>query len=153
MADDVGVRPGLGLTPNAAEVIRGEARDRYPEECCGGLLGRSDEEGRRTVVRAVPVRNERSRERRRRYLLGPRQVLDLEDAAEREGLEVLGFFHSHPDHPAEPSEHDRRHAWPWYSYLIVAVDGGEPGAVRSWRLLDDRSSFEEEDVTLPEEAH
>lgn len=149
MRGEIGARSGLTVAPRAVAAIRDTARARYPEECCGGLLGRNDGDRGRTITRAIPVRNERRSDRERRYLLGPRQVLELEDVAEREGLEVVGFFHSHPDHPAVPSEHDRRHAWPWYSYLIVAVEDGEPRDLRSWRLLRDRSTFDEEDVNVP----
>ncbi|NIP60369.1 MAG: hypothetical protein GWM92_18485, partial [Gemmatimonadetes bacterium] len=116
-----------------------EARARYPHECAGALLGRVEEDGGRRLDRAVPVRNERASERERRYLVGPGQILALEEAAQATGLVILGFFHSHPDHPPRPSEFDREHAWPWYSYVIVPVRDGEPGEPRAWRLRDDRS--------------
>lgn len=146
-------RPELRLGEGARAAILEEARRRYPEECCGGLLGRVDDErGVRTVVRVEAVRNERRERRERRYLVGPREVMRLEDRAEEEGLELFGFFHSHPDHPARPSEHDRRAAWPWYSYVIVSVREGDPERIRSWRLTDDRGSFDEERVTATEGA-
>lgn len=144
--------PVLRLPNEARNVILDEGAARYPEECCGGLLGRIEGPDLRTVVRAVPVGNQQEERRERRYLVGPADVLRLEDEAEAEDLELLGFFHSHPDHPARPSEHDRQHAWPWYSYLIVSVQGGEPERLRSWRLADDRSAFEEEAVNSTETA-
>jgi proteasome lid subunit RPN8/RPN11 len=67
----------------------------------------------------------------------------VEDAAARGGLDVLGFYHSHPDHPAIPSAFDRDHAWPWYTYVIVPVEGGEAGAPRAWQLKQDRHHFDE----------
>lgn len=127
-----------------------EARDRYPHECCGALLGREEGAGARRLVRVVPVANERREERERRYLVGPRRILELQEEADGEGLEVLGFFHSHPDHPARPSAFDAEHAWPWYSYVIVPVRDGEPGRARSWRLRDDRSRFDEEEILFEE---
>lgn len=138
----------IRLPEEVLEVMRGEAARRYPEECCGALLGWEDPEGHRLVIRAVPATNERGEERERRYLLGAGLVRAFEREAERDGLEVLGFFHSHPDAPAVPSEFDREHAWPWYSYLIVPVKRGEPGDVRCWRLRADRSRFDEE-PTVP----
>lgn len=136
----------LELAEGARDVILAEGRLRYPEECCGGLLGRVEGPRERVIVRAVPVWNEQEDQRERRYLVGPREVMRLEDEADRDGLELLGFFHSHPDHPARPSETDRKLAWPWYSYIIVSVQRGEPRRLRSWRLVDDRSTFEEEVV-------
>ncbi|NIW35068.1 MAG: hypothetical protein GWN32_00315, partial [Gemmatimonadetes bacterium] len=123
--------------------ILSEARMSYPEECCGALLGRVDGGAGRRVVRAVGIFNRRRDQRRRRYLIGPDDVRTVEDAAARGGLDVLGFYHSHPDHPAIPSAFDRDHAWPWYTYLIVPVSGGEPGAPRAWRLKQDRQDFDE----------
>jgi proteasome lid subunit RPN8/RPN11 len=70
--------------------------------------------------------------------------------AEARGLEVIGYFHSHPDHPARPSEFDRDHAWPWYSYLILAVHDGRTVARRSWQLREDRSTFDEETIVPAE---
>jgi len=92
--------------------------------------------------------NERVDERERRFFISPQQVLMAERRARQDGLLLLGFYHSHPDHPAIPSEYDRQHALPWYSYVIVSVQGGEPGELRSWRLRDDRSAFDEEPLTF-----
>jgi len=147
----MGSPPPLRLSRPAISLVETECRERYPQEACGALVGRVEEGGRR-VIRAFPARNERRREREKRYRLGPEQVLEIEEVARREGLEIVGFFHSHPDHPARPSEYDRAHAWPWYSYLIVPVSGGEPGEARCWRLRDDRSSFDEEEILIEEEV-
>ena len=143
----------LELAESAHRAILEEGRLRYPEECCGGLLGTIEGPRKRVIVRAVPVWNEEEDLRERRYLVGPREVMRMEDEAEQEGLELLGFFHSHPDHPAQPSETDRRLAWPWYSYMILSVHQGEPRKLRSWRLVDDRSTFEEEVVNGMEGAN
>jgi proteasome lid subunit RPN8/RPN11 len=126
----------------------------YPEEGCGVLLGQEDDgsgpdgHGLRTVTRIRPVENARTQERERRYLIAPETFLQVEEEARKGGLEVLGFYHSHPDHPAEPSRTDRELAWPWYSYIIVPVRRGIPGTPRSWRLLDDRSRFRAQEIQV-----
>jgi proteasome lid subunit RPN8/RPN11 len=125
------------------DALQAAARSGYPEEVCGVLLGR-DADGARAIVRVTPVANERSDERQRRYLIPPDALLRIERESAQEGLDVVGFYHSHPDHSALPSDYDRTHAWPWYSYVIVPVDDGEPGAPRSWRLTEDRERFVEE---------
>ena len=82
--------------------------------------------------------------RHNRYLIPPEEILQGELEAEERGLDVIGYFHSHPDHPARPSEFDRDHAWPWYSYLIISVIDGKAGDSRAWQLREDRSGFAEE---------
>lgn len=129
-----------------ASIHAGLARA-YPEEGCGVLIGR-DRDGVHDVVRVEDFANQSAETRGRRYLISPEQFLAADRAAREEGLDVLGFFHSHPDHPAEPSAFDREHAWPWYSYLIVSVENGAVGAQRSFRLTEDRSRFEEERLEI-----
>lgn len=136
----------LRITADVRVDMEDEARARYPEECCGGLLGQEDSDGGRSVIYAIPGTNEQESSRERRYILGPDEVLRMLNEAEKRGLQLLGFFHSHPDHPAEPSETDREFAWPWYSYIIVSVTGGEPDRIRSWRLDSDRAAFTEETI-------
>ena len=119
----------------------------YPEEGCGVLLGR-ERDGWREVERVVGFDNVQQGERNHRYLIAPEQFLAAEKEARSGGLDVIGFFHSHPDHPSKPSSYDLEHAWPWYSYLIVSVEGGEVKDTRSWRLTDDRSHFESEPLQL-----
>jgi proteasome lid subunit RPN8/RPN11 len=116
----------------------------YPDEGAGFLIGRLEGSTRR-VLDVLPVDNEREGdERRRRYLIGPHEMLRAENEAARRGLDLLGVFHSHPDHPSQPSETDRQWALPWLSYLITRVENGAAQDSRSWRLNDDRSAFEEE---------
>jgi proteasome lid subunit RPN8/RPN11 len=133
----------LTLSAQAEQEIRAHARAEYPYECCGALIG-TEQNGQRMVHYVLRLANERVDERERRFFISPQQVLMAERRARQEGLLVLGFYHSHPDHPAIPSEYDRQHALPWYSYVIVSVHGGEPAELRSWRLRDDRSAFDEE---------
>ena len=115
----------------------------YPEEGCGVLVGR-DEGERRIVERVVVFENQREDSRGNRYLITPEQILKAEREARDEGLDVVGFFHSHPDHPALPSAFDLEHAWPYYTYLIVSVERGRVADARAWRLAPDRSRFEPE---------
>ena len=136
----------LAVDSDAVAAIRAHAREAYPQECCGALLGGDGREAAaaRRVVAALPSANERADSAANRFLISGAEVHRLEGEARRRGLEVVGFYHSHPDHPAEPSAFDREHAWPWYSYVILAVRGGRDAELRSWRLRDDRSRFDEE---------
>jgi proteasome lid subunit RPN8/RPN11 len=117
----------------------------YPEECCGFLLGRS-QDGETRVATVVPAANERQDSRHNRFVMSPETVLAAHKEARAAGLSVVGYYHSHPDHPAVPSEFDREHAWPGLSYLIVAIRGGQMETAKSWRLRDDRERFEEESL-------
>jgi proteasome lid subunit RPN8/RPN11 len=119
----------------------------YPEECCGALLG-SSAGGAARVERIRPIDNVREDERQRRFLVDPRDYLAAEREARGRGLELLGFYHSHPDHPAEPSRFDRLHAWPNLHYVILAVAAGEPRELTSWLLTEDRSAMRPERVVV-----
>jgi proteasome lid subunit RPN8/RPN11 len=131
------------------EILR-HGEDSYPEEGAGVLLGhvRGDD---RQVSLARPVENTFIKgERARRYLIDPEALFQAELEAEKHGLEVIGIFHSHPDHPAEPSEFDRNWALPWFSYLISSIHNGKIDASRSWRLNEDRGHFHEESLIISE---
>lgn len=129
----------LQLRAGVAAAIEAHGREAYPHECCGAMLGR---EG--IVGRAVPLPNTTEEGPRRRFLVRPVDYRAAEAAAADAGLDLLGFYHSHPDHPARPSQYDLDHAWPFFSYVIVSVMQGVPGPMTSWRLRDDRSAFDEE---------
>lgn len=138
----------LTLLPRHRLAVETHAAKSYPEECCGVLIGRPLGDGRGTLVeRVLPVDNERQDSRNNRYLIHPETVLAAEKEARRLELDVVGYYHSHPDHPARPSEFDREHAWPGLSYVIVSVVDGEAEDTRSWRLDDDRARFGEEELT------
>lgn len=137
----------MKLSEEAADRIRAHGAETYPHECCGGLLGR-DAEGEREVLRIFPLVNRREDSPRNRFSVTPDDVRAAETAAAEQGLELVGWYHSHPDHPARPSEYDREHAWPWYSYVIVSVEHGEPEQMTSWRLTDDRTRFESEAIEV-----
>ena len=134
----------LTLDAGVADAIRTHGRETYPHECCGALLGA---EGH--VIATVPLPNTTEEGPRRRFLVRPGDYQQAEQAAMAASHELLGFYHSHPDHPARPSQYDLDHAWPSFSYVIVSVMAGEPGDLRSWTLKEDRSAFDEESLTVP----
>ena len=122
----------------------------YPEEGAGLLLG-SDRDGQRRVTAILPLINAREQtSRHNRYLITAQEMLQGEQAAMRLGLDIVGVFHSHPDHPNQPSEYDREWALPWYSYVITSVAQGAAQGSRSWRLKEDRSQFFEETLAIIE---
>ena len=124
--------------------IHTHGKESYPEEGAGFLLGRADATSR-LVTEILTLTNSRENTaRHNRYLLTPQDMMRGEDEAERLGLDVIGVFHSHPDHPNLPSEFDREWAMPWFSYIITSVHSGAAVESRSWRLTDDRARFEEE---------
>lgn len=122
----------------------------YPDEGCGALLGTfPDGPGPRDVVDILPIPNAREAgEQYHRFRIAPLDYQRADDAAAARGLDVIGFYHSHPDHPAVPSDYDRDHAFPGLSYIVVATAGGEPGPTvprsTSWELADDRSQMVQE---------
>jgi len=149
-ADPAAAPPALELAAADMEAIGRHAERTYPEECCGFLLGQA-RDGATRVERVAPAANERQDSRHNRFVMSPETVLAAHKEARTAGLSVVGYYHSHPDHPAEPSEFDREHAWPGLSYLIVSVREGEVDRARSWRLRDDRERFDEERLaTVPE---
>jgi proteasome lid subunit RPN8/RPN11 len=121
----------------------------YPHECCGLLLGRFAVGGAKTITEIYPISNAREEQaKRNRFLILPEELLEGEQYAERKGLEVVGFYHSHPDHPAVPSGYDLEHAWPVYSYIVVSVAAGVTQQLRSWEMELDRSGFTEEEILV-----
>ena len=132
----------LALQGGVADAIRAHGAETYPNECCGALYGR---EGTVTATFALPNTTEEGP--RRRFLVRPQDYREAERRASELGADLLGFYHSHPDHPARPSQYDLDHAWPSFSYIIVAVRGGTPEDMTSWRLQEDRSAFDQEALT------
>jgi proteasome lid subunit RPN8/RPN11 len=151
------------LNAEQLESIRSHGEREYPNECCGMLLGRADGASKE-VSEVVPLRNLRHDSARaqellplespgresekNRFLIDPQEQVRVEKDARGRGLDVLGYYHSHPDHPARPSNYDREHAWPWYSYVIVSVEQGEAADTTSWVLSEDRACFDPEPLKL-----
>ena len=118
----------------------------YPFECCGLLLGRFGEDGK-SVKETYPISNAREESaKRNRFLITPEELMKGERYARSRDLEVVGFYHSHPDSPAVPSKYDLEHAWPTYSYIIVSTSEGQSGDLFSWEQESDRSRFNEEKI-------
>jgi proteasome lid subunit RPN8/RPN11 len=134
----------LSLPTELRRQIETEGSAAFPNECCGILIGRDSRE-RRVVDRLMPGQNVfEADERYHRFSIDPRLQLQAEREAEKEGKMVLGFYHSHPNHPARPSEYDREHGWPFYSYLIVSVMSGKPADMTSWVLNHRTQQFEKQ---------
>jgi proteasome lid subunit RPN8/RPN11 len=136
----------LIIPASVQSAIQAHGEAAYPNEGAGLLLGEAAN-GSKTVVDILPVGNEwEAGEQYHRYLITPQDVLRGESVAARRGLDVVGIFHSHPDHVAEPSTMDRDWALPWYSYIITTIQQGRAVQSRAWLLRDDRSAFDEEDI-------
>jgi proteasome lid subunit RPN8/RPN11 len=140
----------ITITPDQEIAIREHGEATYPEECCGFLFGVSEGDARE-LREVVAIGNERKENRQRRFLIGPEEYRRAEEYANEKGFELLGFYHSHPDHPAIPSEFDREHALPFTSYIIVSIRGGDSAVLRSWQLTEDRESYIEETVNIKQE--
>jgi len=137
------------LSPEHEKTIRAEGETAYPDECCGILIGEIDEAGVKRVRHTEAIQNAReSGEQYHRFLITPEDMFKAERAARKRKLEVVGFYHSHPDHPSLPSAYDTEHALPFYSYVIVSVQQGKSEDMTSWELTADRSRFEEEKIIL-----
>jgi proteasome lid subunit RPN8/RPN11 len=123
----------------------------YPYEGGGLLIGSMDEQGRKVVVEIKPFENQRAIEdQHNRILITDQMYRAGEEYADNKDLLLIGFFHSHPDHPAQPSDFDREHALPWWSYVIVSVQRGKSADVLSWELRGDRSGFDPEEIVTRE---
>lgn len=141
----------IRIAESVAEEIRRHGEEAYPAECCGVLAGRIGGDGLKEVVRLAPAVNRRTDDPHR-YLIAPDDLRGLEARLRSEGLEIVGYYHSHPDHPAAPSEFDADHAWPWYSYIIVRVDGGRGADLASWVLDDDQPRMHPEPLEVLSEV-
>jgi proteasome lid subunit RPN8/RPN11 len=135
------------------------ATECYPHECIGILLGK-EAHGLKTVLEVVPLQNRwehseinpyESRPQdstRNRSLIDPKDFLHADQRARSQGMDIVGFYHSHPDHPARPSEFDRINAWPWYTYVILAVEKGTPRELTAWLLSEDQTRLLPEALSI-----
>ena len=137
----------IQLTSEQLKEIAEHGERDYPYECCGLLLGSFSADGIKTIARIYPISNAREEQaKRNRFLITPQELMKGERYAMQKEMDVVGFYHSHPDHPAVPSGYDLEHAWPVYSYIVVAVGAGRAGDLRSWEMEPDRSQFTEEEI-------
>ena len=129
------------------DLIKKHGVEAYPNECCGFLLGRLDTD--KEVLMTLNSVNAREEEEKfHRFLITPENYIRCEKLARAENMDILGFYHSHPNAEARPSSYDLEHAWPWYSYVIVSVHDGTAKEVTSWVLRDDRSKFNPENIRV-----
>jgi len=131
----------LRLDARVDAAIRAHGSETYPNECCGALIGRDG-----TVLETLALPNMTDEGPRTRFRVTPNDYREAERRADELGGELLGFYHSHPDHPARPSQYDLDHAWPFFSYVIVSVRDGVSGDMTAWRLREDRSAFDQEEL-------
>jgi proteasome lid subunit RPN8/RPN11 len=140
----------LRLPGALADEIRRHGEAAYPAECCGAMVGRV-EGAAKEVLRLSPAVNRRTDDPHR-YLIAPDDLRRLEREVREAGQEIVGYYHSHPDHPARPSAFDAEHAWPWYSYLIVRIDRGRGAEMASWVLDDERPLMHPESLDVLSEV-
>jgi proteasome lid subunit RPN8/RPN11 len=138
------IAEAIQTTETVVDAIARHGAETYPHECCGALIEIDGE-----IVDAWALPNTTMEGARRRFLVSPADYRAAEARADATGGTLAGFYHSHPDHPARPSQHDLDHAWPTLSYVIISVAAGVPGPITCWRLRDDRSSFEQKDLQWP----
>jgi len=137
----------ISLTDEHLTAIRAHGEEDYPYECCGLLIGRFDTDTVKAVEEIYPISNAREEtDKRNRFLITPEEFMRGERHARSRKLDVVGIYHSHPDHPAQPSQFDLDHALPVYSYIIVSVREGKATDLFSWLMEDDRSRFNAEEI-------
>ena len=139
----------INISKEAVEVINADGIAAFPNECCGFLYG--NETDGRHITLAVPVTNSKDGDQRRRFEISPLDYLRAEQFALQNDTQLLGVYHSHPNHPAIASQHDLAVAMPYFSYVIVSVMEGEVADLKSWRLKDEVQEFQEEGIGKPEE--
>lgn len=138
----------LKLSPSAFEAIRKHGEQAFPHECCGVLLGKSGGE-QREVREVFAIENQfEEEERYHRFLITPDDYRKAEEVSRTKKLDILGFYHSHPDSPSIASKYDLDHAFPWFSYVIVSIMKNNYFDIHSWVMEDDRSRFNEEHVVI-----
>ena len=151
LVQDYGVSmAGIILTKQIIDEFQTHGEQEFPHECCGFILGNFTSDGQGEAFEYIPASNMKEENRERRFLIDPMAYQNAEDKADELGLSVISIVHSHPDHPDRPSEFDREHAWPGFSYIIIAIHAGCTVSFKSWQLSQDRSHFNEEHVTIKE---
>ena len=149
----------IELRQQDVERIHRHAAETYPNECCGFLLGH-EENGRMVVLDVAPAKNVwldpqlnpfpvgPGESERNRNMVDPKDQLRIDREARAKGMDIISYYHSHPDHPARPSEFDRKNAWPILVYVILAVEKGVPREMTAWLLSDDGARFLSEPLSI-----
>lgn len=144
----------ISIHPLANEIMIEDAIGSFPDECCGFFFGAEDAKGNRTITHVLVVNNAKEGDKRRRFEISPKDYLRAEQFADENNLQLLGVYHSHPNHPAIPSETDRLSAQPYFSYIIISVYNKEVKDIRSWRLNRcfqfDEEQIKEKQFSLPD---
>ena len=134
----------LVIEPWVREKMIGDGLRTFPDECCGFIFG-SETGEMRVIMDIQVVENAKDGDKRRRFAISAQDYFNAEQYAQDRGLLLLGVYHSHPNHPAIPSEHDRKSAQPYFSYIILSIRDGSFDHLRSW-ILNDSEQFEEEKI-------
>ncbi|MBM4053259.1 MAG: M67 family metallopeptidase [Planctomycetes bacterium] len=138
----------LYVSKNDLNIIKNEVIKSYPSECCGLLVGRNAAE--KKVVEIYPVQNKNTERTHDRYEISGKDFMRVDRSASKKGLQIIGIYHSHPDHPAVPSAFDKENAWSSYSYMIISVEKREDIEFRSWVFNEERKLFIEEKINCIE---
>ena len=158
MISEIGISvPGFGAEMSAINITQKivdsflyHGEKDYPHECCGFILGQF--KGNKSIgIKYLPASNVKEENRERRFLIDPMAYQKAEDEADDQGMSIISIVHSHPDHPDKPSDFDRDHAWPGFSYIIISVQNGSASSYRSWQLNKNREFFIEENIKIVEE--
>jgi len=137
----------LTLSKTHLSKIQVHAIDCYPEECCGAMFGTIQDGGESKVITEIePIDNTSSENKKRRFMITPEEYQRVESKASKLGVTLLGFYHSHPDHPAQPSQTDLNYAWPFFSYIILAIKDRVAKEINSFVLDMDSGKFKEEPI-------
>ena len=134
-------------TKEIEKVIREFGEQEYPNECCGLLFGKINSDNSKEITEILPISNAQNQENKyNRFLITSKDIIKGELYARKHNVDIIGFYHSHPDHPAKPSQFDLDHATPVYSYIITSVINGKADVMTSWLLSSDRAKFENEEI-------
>ena len=141
------------LSKTLLSEIQAHGESTYPEECCGALLGKLDyQKNEKKALRILRIENESPEDRKTHFTIRPEDYKNIESYAKTEGLDLLGFYHSHPDHPPEPSVTDLEYAWPIFSYIIISVLKGVSGKIASYQLNLESNKFEAENLIFKDQS-
>ncbi|MDE1461107.1 M67 family metallopeptidase [Spartinivicinus poritis] len=140
------------ITTEINHAMLNHAQQNYPSESCGLIIGHS-QTNHTTGYYYYSCNNQITTNSQRRFLIDPATYQEVEDNADKQGLTIISIVHSHPDHPAVPSEFDRLHAWPGISYIIISVVNSKVARYRSWQLTNDRSQFLPETIQVEGNTH
>jgi proteasome lid subunit RPN8/RPN11 len=140
------LKPALNIPKAVYDEIVDHAKDSYPNECCGVLVGSQQKEKR--VFASHRLQNQNKDRAADRYIIDPKDINMIDRQCRVEDTQILGFYHSHPDHPDRPSEYDREWGQAGYSYVIIAVKGGKEVSVKSWTFDEDNDPFREEKMKV-----